>query len=207
MIWPNLFIWTFPIVVSFGLVIFSAILFAIKKIKKDNNYLFFKKALIVLAELLILFLLVQFSWQYIEPVFVQSKEQIKNMYKKLNTLNIGKEVSQTEVDSIKLLFKDDTPSKIYADMRKVQKGFQTPQGSPIARQKNLLQIEKLDKECHYEGEKSKLFYFENCTDGDLYVKYGWDACFPNQLDCVGENYFENYLIRSVNGEYKIIEVY
>ena len=192
----NILIWLLNVLIVI-FIFASLIIIIIKIIKKNSDYALLKKTSLILLELIILYFI--FSGLGYHP----SKSQVSAYIQKKNTLQVGKGVSQSEVDTIRLLFKDKSPSEIYANMQKGK--FRTSYGDPLARQNNLLEIEKLDKECHYIGEDLKPI-FNNCVEGDLYVKYGWDNCFP-QSDCIGDTYFENYLIRSVSGGYKIIATF
>ena len=194
----------FAIVFTLG----SIIIFITKKIRRGDEYEIVKKTVLIALEFVILALVFFYvntnnrAQALIRIVFSPSKVQIEKYLQKINTLSVGKEISQSEVDTIKIMFKEGAPSRIYDEMQKGH--FTTPKGAKSRMQNNLLEIEKLDGSCYFVGTKNKA-YLKKCADGDIYVKYGWDACFPGQLDCIGENYTENYLIRNVNGKYEIIE--
>jgi len=196
------FEWIFALL-AVVFVFISLVVLVIKIIKKNNDYTLLKKTGLMLLELIILFFMLLGTQGFIKSFFHISQAQEEARIHKLNDLKIGEGVSQADVNDMKLFFKDGALSEIYAEMRQGKIGI--PKGDPSKRSKNLLKIEKLDKNCHFIGEES--WSFENCAEGDLYVVYGWDACRPQLLDCLGENYYESYLIRNVKGEYKIIEAF
>jgi hypothetical protein len=199
----NLLTWLLAI---FGAIFacISLITYIFKIIKKSNDYTILKKTSLIALEFIILFSLLLFTKDLLRPLSYPTRTQTEAYVKKLNTLIVGKNVAPEEVNAIKLLFKDESPSKAYTNL---QKGtFQKPQGSRSERQNNLLKIEKLDKDCNFMNTKNTA-YFKNCVDGDLYVRYGWDMCFPGQLDCIGDNYFEDYQLRTIDGKLEIIKVF
>jgi hypothetical protein len=189
----NLLVWLSTILGA-TFVFISLMIYIIKVIKKNNDYTLFKKTILISLEFIILLFIFSVGSNFINPLFYPSEAQNEAYIKKLNTLKIGKTVPQMEVDYVRLLFKDGSPLEAPVGMKSAR-----PE-----RQNNLLEIEKLDEMCHFAGTK-KTTYFEKCADGDLYVRYGWDICFPDNIDCFGETYFEKYLIRNINGNYEIID--
>jgi hypothetical protein len=176
------------------LFIFSAVFIFIKSImNKDGKYYLLKKLILVSIELVIVLCIIFIVKNKVLAFFKPSEDQMDKWIEKNNSLQVGGNISAIEISSVRKLLEKKT-----GDM-----GIKPYSPYPD----RVLKILKLNKLCNpVESRNIKQNRtFSMCLDGDFYVEYGMDRCFPNSFDCVGERNLEFYLIRNENGNYSTKE--
>lgn len=167
----------------------SAALFVVKKIKKSDDYSFFKKVLIVLAELVILiFLMIYAGVNFLSA---------QTAYQRTNSSNVTKIIkglTSEEISAVQALF---------------------PNGDPSKRENKILYMKKLDNACLLGDEFGRDDdiigqRIPNCKAGQIVIEYGWNICLEVYSDsdfgdtCRSDHERKYYLLEKSENKWKII---
>ena len=180
-IWGS-FLWLIGIIICI-LACFTGSSFLIKLYNRKSEYLFEKRTLLIILELLIIFVFLYSSRESVHELFRLSDDRINQIMQNKNRAVIENGVSKLDSDAISALFLN---------------------GNPMERKSKVLRISRINASC-VSNEGKNYSRFKECRNDDVVVEYGYDVCFPDSFDCVGEKNKEYYHLRNMDSKWNILE--